>query len=177
MKVFIIALLALVVIGGGLAVWGVGVSNKEIDLSIKFEAQEKVMGAFYSKMFVILKQQAGVADQYKESFGSIYKDLIAGRYSGEGQPLMKWIQESNPNFDTSLYNKLMASIEGQRNGFHIEQVKMIDIAATHKSLRLRFPTSTIVGSRDELVYVPILASEAKKVIETREETAEDLELF
>jgi hypothetical protein len=178
MKVFVIILVALVVVGGGIAIWGVGVSNSEIQLVNVHKAQDQVIGEFYGKMFAILKQKAGVVEKYKESFGEIYKDLIAGRYSGDGEGLMmKWIQESNPQFDAGLFQDVMNSIEGQREGFFIEQKKMTDIVLQHDNLRMLFPSKLIVGDRDPLAYEPILPVDAKKVLETREETSEDLEIF
>ena len=178
MKGLIIGILALIVVCGGIGIWYVSLSNSEIQLRNTYKAQDQVIGEFYGKMFAILKQKAGVVDKYKESFGEIYEGLIAGRYSGDGEGLMmKWIQESNPQFDPGLFKDVMTSIEGQREGFFIEQKKMTDIVLQHDNLRMMFPSSIVVGNRDPLVYEPILPVDAKKVLETREETAEDLELF
>ena len=68
-----------------------------------------------------------MTDEYKEAFREIYPQLIEGRYSQGDGSLMKWIQESNPNFDTSLYKDLMNSIEVERTYFAAEQKKMLDI--------------------------------------------------
>lgn len=178
MKTMIISFITLVVLVGGVVVWGVGVHNSAIRLENTYKAQDQVIDEFYGKMFAILKQKAGVAEKYKESFGEIYKDLIAGRYSGDGQGLMmKWIQESNPQFDASLFQDVMNSIEGQREGFFVEQKKMTDIVLQHDNLRTLFPSTLVVGGRKGLVYEPILPAQTKKVLETREETSEDLEIF
>ena len=148
----VIAILAL-----GLVFWGVGLSNSEIKLKNRGNAQQEVCAAYFDKVWKILQQQAQVADQYKDGFKEIYKDLMAGRYSGDGkgqgqQTFMKWIQESNPNFSPALYEKLMASIEGQREGFLVEQEKLIDIDREHKNMCQTFPNSIIVGGRHEIGY-------------------------
>ena len=57
---------------------------------------------------------------------------------------------------------------------------MTDIVMQHDNLRTLIPTSFVLSmfpKGDELVYVPIIPVDAKKVLETREETAEDLKLF
>ena len=173
----------LAVVGAALAIvliiifgsWWFGVSNKEKGLVNKMQAQEQVIEAFYDKMWKILQQQAGVVDEYKESFHKIYKDLIAGRYSGEGKgQLMLWIKEQNPNFDTKLFDKLMISIEAQREGFFVEQKKIIAMVNEQKNLIDFFPSSIVVGDRPVFKYEVISSAKAKKVMETRQEDEVDL---
>jgi hypothetical protein len=132
--------------------WAIGVSNSEIRIHQTGDAQQKVCAAFFDKMWKIIKQDAQVADKYKDAFAKIYPDLIAGRYSKNDGSLMKWITESNPNFDTKLYDKLMAAIDGERNGFFVEQEKLVDIDRQHKTMRQTFPNSMIIGSRHNIGY-------------------------
>jgi len=133
--------------------WVVSISNSEISIHQTGDAQQKVCTAFFDKMWKIIHQDAQVADQYKDAFAKIYPDLIAGRYSKNDGSLMKWITESNPNFDTKLYDKVMAAIEGERNGFFVEQEKLIDIDRQHKTMRQTFPNSMIIGSRHNIGYL------------------------
>jgi len=85
--------------------------NTEIDLRTTTVAQNKKCEAYFDKMWKILKQKAGVTDQYKQAFTEIYPKLIEGRYSKGDGSLMKWVTESNPDFKTSMYEDLMKSIE------------------------------------------------------------------
>jgi len=174
----------ILVAGGGFAlivaillvVWGFQVSNSEIRLRNKIGGENQVIEAYFDKMWKIIKQQAGVANEYKESFRAIYKDLMAGRYSGEGKgEMMLWIKESNPQFETTLFEKLMVSIEAQREGFFVAQKKIVDMIVTHKDMITTVPSSMIVGGRDLIVYEVISSSTSKKVMETR--TEDDIELF
>ena len=146
-----ITLALVVLIGGIIAIWAVGVSNDEVRLANRGNAQQENCDAYFDKMWKILKEQAGVAEQYKEAFAEIYPALMEGRYATGGN-LMKWIQESNPDFDVSLYAKLQASIEGQRNGFFVEQTKLIDIDREHKDMRETFPKKLVVGNRQNIGY-------------------------
>ena len=175
MKGFLIGLGIVLILSLSVVGWYISVVNKEVSLRNRFEAQEMVIEGFYDKMFKVLKQKAGVTEEYKESFKEIYVPLIEGRYSQGDGTLMKWVTESNPQFDASLYKDLMSSIEGQRDGFFIEQQKIIDIQRTHKDLTHRLPSSLVVGGVDPLLYTVISSTAAKKVMETRVE--DNIELF
>lgn len=138
-------------------IWAISLSNSEIRLKNRGNAQQEACAAYFDKVWKILQQQAQVTDQYKDGFKEIYSDLMAGRYSGDSkgqgkETFMKWIQESNPTFSPALYEKLMASIEGQREGFFVEQQKLIDIDREHKNMCQTFPNSIIVGKRHEIGY-------------------------
>lgn len=150
-KGLLIAIGLIVVLGAMIALWAVGVSNTEIRLKNRGLAQQENCAAYFDKMWKVLQEQAGVANEYKEAFAEIYPALMEGRYS-QGGNFMKWIQESNPDFDVSLYSKLMASIEGQREGFFVEQSKLIDIDREHKDMRQTFPKKVVIGKRPNIGY-------------------------
>lgn len=179
MKAALITVGIIVVIGFSIAMWAIGLSNTEKTTRIRAQAQEKVCTAYFDKMWKILQQKAGVTDQYKESFKDIYTGLIEGRYSNDGKAgqntFMKWIQESNPTFSTELYSDLMASIEGERNGFFIEQEKLIDIDREHKTMRATFPNSLIIGDRPDIGIKVITSAKTGDVYKTSQEN--DIDLF
>lgn len=165
MKGFLIGLGVFVILGASIALWAVGVSNDEIRLRNRATKQQESNEAFYGKLWQILQEKAGVADEYKEAFKEIYIPLIEGRYSQGDGTLMKWIVEQNPQFDASLYKDLMTAIEGQREGFFIEQQKLIDIDRQHKDMRMTIPKKWVIGKRPDLEIVvinPIVAKDAFK---------------
>ena len=151
-KGLLITLGVLILFGAITAFWAIGVSNTEIETIQLGDAQQEVCDAFYDKMWNILVDQAGVANEYKEAFVDIYPKLMDARYS-EGGDFMKWIQESNPDFNISLYSKLQASIEGERNGLLTEQQKLIDIDKKHKVMRKTFPKKLVIGNRPDIGYL------------------------
>ena len=127
-------------------------TNREIDLSTQISAQKTVLGNYYDKMWKILKQKAGVTEQYRGAFKDIYTGLIAGRYSNSNDgTLMKMIQESNPNFDASLYKDLMNSIEIERTGFYNEQNRLIDLGREHDNLLRKAPSRWFISAQ----HIPI----------------------
>jgi hypothetical protein len=163
------ALLVLIV-----AIMGVSSSNSEVRLRNQAEAQEQVCKNNFDNMFKQIAQVAQVADQYKETFKEVYPALIEGRYKGD-QTLMKWVTESNPNFDTKLYNRLVDIIEAKRDGFQHEQDKLADIVRAHKDLLGTWPSSMFVGGREPLHMTFVSSSKTKETYRTGEEN--DIDVF
>ena len=114
-------------------------------------------------------------NKYKESFSEIYPKLIEGRYSKGDGSLMKWIQENNPNFDTTLYKDLMESIETQREAFQTSQERMLDIIREHETLCKQFPQRWFISDNSEIKYTVISSTVSKQVMETSKD--DDIDLF
>lgn len=173
MKGFLIGLVVLVIVGGSLVIWGVGVSNSERTLRNKIEAQQEATEIFYTKLWEILKSKAGVTEEYAEQFKEIQFGIMEGRYSTGGE-MMKWIQEANPEFDASLYKDLMNSIEGERNGFFIEQKKLIDMQKQHKDMLVVFPKKVILADREPVEITVLKNVATKEAFETGTDQSPDL---
>jgi hypothetical protein len=184
MKGLLITAGVFLILGLSIVFWAVGISNTEIRTRNLGKAQQNNCAAYFDKVWKVLQQDAQVANQYKEAFKEIYPDLIAGRYSqkdkdgkyvaGEGT-LMKLIVESNPDFKPELYQKLMTAIEGQREGFFVEQQKLIDIDLQHKNMRMTFPKSLVIGKRTDLGIVVIKSLKTDEAYKTGQEN--DVDLF
>jgi len=165
------AVLLVLILGFGLTY--VSISNQEIQLVSRFEAQEKNVAAVFDNTWKTIQQVAQVSNQYKEAFAEIYPKLITGRYN-QGE-LLKFVTESNPTFDTSLYNRLVSVIESNRATFTMEQKIAIDIAREQNVLVKTFPGSLFVGGRPLLVYKPITSDRTEDVVKTRKDN--DIKLF
>lgn len=173
-KIALVGAILVLLVGSIIGIKCIGWNNQEVDLRNSFVAQEKVTHSYFDKMWKIMKQQAGITEKYASDFKGIYSSIMEGRYSSGGG-MMKWVQERNPTFDSTMYTKLMNSIEAQREGFHREQSRLIDIQRSHNNLRQKFPSSLIVGSTTPLEVKLITSAVTKDVIETGEEN--NLELF
>ena len=172
----IIALLSVAAIAIAALVYGVGVSNTEHRLHNRFTAQEGQMKIAFNQAFTILKQQAGVTEEYKEAFKSIFTGVADARYSGEkGQALMKLIHESNPSFDVSLFKTLMRSIEAQWTNFNREQTIALSIQQEHNNLLDNAPSSFIVGGRPRLAVQLVTSTATENAFTTGKN--DDLDLF
>lgn len=150
-------------------------NNQEIALRKQAEAQRGKIESTFDAMWKIISQQAQVADQYKEAFKEIYPDLISGRYSQGDGSLMKWIQEANPNFDTSLYATLMQSIEVQRLQFDKTQQRMLDIIREHETLCETYPSRWFIRNTSPIEYTVVSSTRTKYTMETSID--DDVQLF
>ena len=150
-------------------------NNREIALRKEAEAQQGKIESVYDTMWKTLKQEAGVTDQYRKTFEEIYPKLIAGRYSQDGKELMKFIKESNPDFDTRLYDKLMQSIEAQRAYFASSQQRMLDIIRERETLLEQMPSCWFISNKSKIEYEVISSTASKDTMVSRRE--DDVELF
>lgn len=150
-------------------------NNQEVSLRKDSDAQRSKIEGVHDKMWKILQEKADVAGEYKDAFSSIYPKLIEGRYSKGDGSLMKWIKESNPNFDISLYKDLMVSIEAQRECFQTSQERMIDIIREHETLCNTYPSKWFITNSSEIKYTVISSSVTKQVVATGKD--DNVELF
>ncbi len=174
-----IAIISTLIIAGILGlIWfsmSVSTKNTEIDLRATTVAQNEKCKIFFDKMWKILQQKAGVADQYKDAFKEIYIPLIEGRYSKGDGSLMKWVTESNPKFDVSLYKELMQSIEIERTGYFNEQATLIDMQREHAVLLQKIPSKWFLSDTLKPVVIIIVTSASTKgAYATGEENEVDL---
>lgn len=163
-----IVVIAVVVIIG--IVWfsmSVSYQNQEVRYVNQFKAENQKIEAVYDNMWKSIQQIAEVTDNYKDSFKDIYVQITDARYDKDNGVLMKWIQESNPNFDTSLYQKLAGVIEVERKRFLNAQTKIIDIVREHNNMLDVIPSKWFLSGKDYLEYEVISSSRSKNVMETR----------
>lgn len=141
-------------------------NNQEIALRKEAEAQEKAITSVHDTMWKVIKEKASVSEKYRETFEKIYPELINGRYK-DNDVAMKWIQEANPDFDTSLYTELMQTIEAQRMYFQTAQERMLDIIREREILIDSFPQKWFISNRQPIHYTVIASDQSNHVIKSR----------
>lgn len=150
--------------------------NQNVRLKNQIVAQQESNAANFDKMFKVISQIAQVSDEYKETFKEVYPALMEGRYgNNEDGSLMKWVTESNPVFDVSLYTKLANAIEANRQEFFIEQQKLIDYNREQHNLLNTWPASMFLASNDTIAIKIITSEKTKAAYSTGEEN--DINLF
>jgi hypothetical protein len=170
----IVGLIAVVAFTGW--VMSMTYNNKNVKLKNKITAQQESNKANFDKMFKVIAQVAQVAEQYKETFKDVYPELIEGRYSNQKDgSLMKWVTESNPVFDVTLYTKLATAIEANRQEYFIEQQKLIDYNREQHNLLKTQPASWFLNESDTIHIIIITSSTTKKTYATGEEN--DIDIF
>ncbi len=166
----VVAVLALIVV-----MMYVTYNNQEVSLRKEAEAQKGKVESVHDKMWKTIQQKAGVTDEYREAFEKIYPELISGRYSQGDGSAMKWIQESNPDFDTSLYKDLMQAIEVQRAYFDQAQTRMLDIIRQRETLLETIPAKFFISNKSKIDYTVISSTRSKDVLITGID--DDVDLF
>lgn len=152
-------------------------SNVEVDLRTGIEASQKDNQVVYDRVWKVLQQQAGVTDKYQESFRAIYKDIMNGRNPAGQATLAKFVTESNPNFDPSLFKTLMTSIESNRKDFERKQEELIDRSREHNKLLATAPGSLylwILG-RHQITIQLVTSSRTEDAFKTGKDN--DVKLF
>lgn len=153
----------------------VSYQNKEARYVNQFKAENQKIEATYDNMWKEIQQIAEVTDNYKESFKEIYVQITDARYDKDNGVLMKWITESNPQFDVSQYEKLSNVIEVERKRFLNAQTKIIDIVREHNNMLDVIPSKWFLSGKEYLEYEVISSSITKDVMRTRLD--EDVHVF
>lgn len=161
--VFIIVLACLAIILLGLYFH---YNNREVALRKEADAQNKNIAGIHDAMWKIIKEKAGVAENYRATFEKVYPELISGRYASDSSS-MKWIQESNPDFDTTLYKDLMQAIESQRIYFQKSQQRMLDILRERETLINAMPAKFFISNKQTIDYTVIASDKTNEVMQSR----------
>lgn len=156
------------------ATMSISYGNKEATLRTAIEAKVKDNKSNYTKMFEVLVNEAGVAAKYAEDFKEIYPKLVEGRYNHGGGQMMQWIQEHNPAFDIKLYEKVMISIEAQRESFHTTQKELVDLSRQHNVLLRTFPGNWFLSGVQPIEIPVIVNDAADKAFQTGRESMPEL---
>ena len=138
-------------------------NDYEIEQRENIKAKQEVCAANFDKMFKTIAQVAKVPtefmEQSKEAFKEIYEPLISGRYQNsdgdQQQVLMKWVQESNPQFDMAsaakMYEKIQTVVEVQRNEFFNHQQALIDIHRQHTTFCSTFMNANLFFMKERII--------------------------
>lgn len=165
-----LVLVALIVIG-----MYIKYNNEEVSLRKEAEAQKGKVETVHDTMWKVIKQKAGVTEEYRDTFEKVFPEIISGRYSQGDGSTMKWIQESNPEFDTSLYKDLMQAIEVQRMYFNQAQTRMLDIIRQRETLIELIPAKFFISNKTKIDYTIISSTSTKTVVQTGID--DDVDLF
>lgn len=175
-----VAVVALVVL---FVILKVSYNNKEIDIRKSIEAEKEVYQQNFDKQYKVIAQVSQVAERStkvnKDAFKEIYPGLIEGRYSKGDGTLMKFIQESNPQWDmkavAGAYDKVSVAIESQREDLYNQAKKLRDLVRERESLVEKFPGSFFISNKEKIEITLITSKNTKEVFKTGEEN--DIELF
>ena len=151
----------------------VTVNNKCVSYEEMLKAQMSSNKNNYDNYFKKLKEVTQVPEMYVDDLKKVYDSAIKGRY-GDGGSKATWqfLKEHNPNFDASLYKKIMQVIEGGRNDFRQCQDLLLDKKKMYVVYLKTFPNSMITNMfgfpKVDLEKIDIVTSDAtEKIFETK----------
>ena len=151
--------------GIGLAQY-ISMGNKNARLTNLFEAKQTESKTVHSEMWQTVKEIGGVTDAYANKFDSIYSHIMDARYSKGDGSLMKFVTESNPTFDTRLYEKLANVIEAKRIKFTGIQKDLLDIDREHNDLITTFPGTLFLSGSPRFKLQIVTSSRTEKAFES-----------
>lgn len=124
----------------------IDVSNREVDLRTQIEAKQKDNTSEFDNMVKKIGQVAQVSKKQLEALKDIFNSYAAARTgNGGGGEVMKWVQESIPNVDTTTMNNLQNIIVSSRDSWTMRQKELIDVSREHQKLLKRFPSGVILS--------------------------------
>lgn len=158
----LIAILAILGCGffiiGGIALWGVSISNSEVHLRNLITAKQRDNQSELDNMQKKITQSSQIAPAQMQAL----KDVIVGYASartGEGAKggFINAVHEAIPNVDQKTYLNLQNIITGSRDAFTQRQREILDLKRAHDDVRTTFPGNLICGARPE-IQVQIVTS-------------------
>lgn len=154
----------------------VSATNTEVSLRNQYKAQLKSNESSFDKTWKVIQQQANVAETERDSFKKTYTEIMTATagIAGNGS-LASFLSQSKIDISPDLFQKLMTTIESQREGFHRDQQKLLQIIKQHDDIRTKIPSSLFVGGREPLETIIITSSKTSEVFETQKD--DDLNLF
>lgn len=172
MKGFIITSVILIAIGVVLATQFVGYHNRWTDVEAKYNAQVNNDKVIFDNVWKIIKQQSKVSDKYADKFRESYVAIMEARYGDDGREgggFLNVIQESNPQFDASMYKQLMNTIDSKRTEFTANQKLLISYHQELYLMKNKFPSNLFCYFKLLPELKTVTSSKTENVFETGEE--------
>jgi hypothetical protein len=104
------------------------------------EATDKDLQNVHASVFNNIKSQGLSVEKYGDMVIQAINAAMSGRYGKSGsQAAFQWIQEQNPQIDSSTFKKLQDVIEAGYANFETKQRTKIDVIRTYKNKIGVFP--------------------------------------
>lgn len=154
----------------------IGSHNREVTLRTAIEAKQTANQATFDNMWKKIAQVAEVTEAQKNALKEIFVEHAQARTgSGSDGAVMKWITESVPNVDVSVYKNLQNIITSARDSFTSDQLALLDLKREHDKLLLTFPSTLFVGGRPRIEVQIVTSGRTQSTFATGKD--EDTKVF
>ena len=150
--------------------------NTEATLRNAFNAQQKSNESSFDKTWKIISQEAGVAEQERDTFKSAYTSIMTASkgVAGNGQ-LASFFTQAKIDVSPQLFEKLMTSIESQRESFHRDQQHLLKIKQQHDDILTTMPSSLFLSGKQPLEAKLVTSAKTSQAFESGQDN--DTKLF
>lgn len=140
--------------------YAVSTVNSEVSLRNAIEAKQQDNRSEYDSLWKKITQAAQVTDAQKAALLEVVTAYAAARGGGgDDGAVVRWIQESVPDVDTSTFNNLQNIIAGSRDRFAMRQGELLALKADHDTLLESFPSGSLLAMLGrEPIDVTVLTS-------------------
>ena len=128
-------------------------NRQEHALRDEAEAHRRILEGTYDRIWSLIKQRAGLTEEFRTSFNNIYPDLIDKSINNE--QFIDWILDCNPNFAPEEYLPLIESIETHREKFVAHQHRMLEVIKQHRMLVTGWLPSKLIKDRSAISYAAV----------------------
>lgn len=167
----------IVLFGLWVVINGISLNNNAVTSENGIDAQYKSNQNTLAQGVQKVQEIAQVPAMYTEDLTKVFEKAISARYGEDGSKAMfQWIQEQNPNFDSTMYAKIQTVIEVFRTDYKVAQDVLLDKCNIYKNSTGTFPNSVFYSvlnypSPDiEKKCTPIVNEYTKEVYERGTET-------
>lgn len=138
-----IAVLGLVALLGGSYISGYNKGNRlEKAITAQYEANQAILTGYTNT----LAEAAQIPTMQKDDLKEVVTAALDARYGEEGsQAVFQFIQESNPQIDSTVYVQLQRLIESGRRDFTQAQVMLVDKVRVYEAALGTFWGGTWMG--------------------------------
>ena len=140
--------------------------NKEVGLRNAITAKQRDNTSEFDNMVKIICQTAQVTDAQKNALKEIFVEHAKARGGLGDGGVMKWLQESVPNVDTTIYNNLQNIIVASRGRWTERQKELLDLKREHDNVLDKVPSNWFVGGRSRIEVVIISSERTEKAFQT-----------
>lgn len=153
--VIFILFMIFVVIPLGIVAWLLSrrYNRQERQIRNEAEAHRKILEGTYDRIWQNIKLRAGIPENRRRDFNSIYPDLLDR--SIDNEKFINWILDCNADFDPAEYVPLLESIAFDREKFVNHQLRMMALIKEHRLLLGTIPSKWLIKDKTAIFYIPV----------------------